>query len=47
MTLQRILLIAAIAFAVIFTLFGFEIIDGQYALGWLGLAVGCGLASRL
>jgi hypothetical protein len=48
MTYHLLLLAAAIIFGVVATLVGFNVLtDGDYAVGWLSLAVTLGLASRL
>jgi hypothetical protein len=42
-----VLLVVAIVCAVILTLIGFDVFSSEYALGWLGLTLTFGLASRL
>jgi hypothetical protein len=47
MTLQRVLLIAALVFFAVAALIGYTVLDWEYYGGWLALAAGCAVASRL
>jgi len=47
MMFRLLLLVAAIVFAIIFTLFGFNWISTDHPWGWLGLSIACFAAAFL